>query len=101
MVRDRSGYSPFGTGKQAAPTAQANDGGRSLTAPPRGARPGSRSCLGRFLAEDMMRMVIASVVKRYRFRLGPGETGERVMGETRDQFVPNPGPLSLCFEERG
>ncbi|KAF4511026.1 hypothetical protein G6O67_002864 [Ophiocordyceps sinensis] len=74
MVRNRAGYTPFGTG--------------------------SRSCLGRFLAEDMMRGVITRVVKRFRFKLAPGETGNRVLDEMRDQFVPNPGPLSLCFEER-
>lgn len=47
-----------------------------------------------------MRGVITRVVKRFRFKLAPGETGNRVLDEMRDQFVPNPGPLSLCFEER-
>lgn len=46
-----------------------------------------------------MRAVIARVIKRYRFTLAPGETGNRVLEQIKDQFVPNPGPLSVCFEE--
>lgn len=61
---------------------------------------GSHSCLGRGLAEDMMLCVIARLVKKYRFRLAPGETGKRVMEEMTDQFIPSMGPLSLCFELR-
>ena len=74
MIRNKAGYTPFGTG--------------------------SRSCLGRFLAEDMMRGIVGRIVKEYRFQLAPGETGNRVLDEVKDQFVPNPGPLSLIFEHR-
>lgn len=61
---------------------------------------GTNACLGRFLAEDMMRCLIARIVKKFTFRLAPGETGNRVLEDMKDQFVPNPGPLSLCFELR-
>ncbi|KAF6811049.1 cytochrome p450 [Colletotrichum sojae] len=74
MVRNAAAFAPFGTGHH--------------------------SCLGRFLATDTMRFVVARLVKKYRFRLAPGETGTRVFDEIRDQFTSNPGPLSLCFELR-
>lgn len=63
-------------------------------------KSGTNACLGRFLAEDMMRCLVARVVKKFNFRLAPGETGNRVLEDMKDQFVPNSGPLSLCFELR-
>lgn len=47
-----------------------------------------------------MMCVIARLIKKYRFCLAPGETGNRVMDDMTDQFVPYPGALSLCFEKR-
>ncbi|KAJ3943433.1 uncharacterized protein N0V96_006358 [Colletotrichum fioriniae] len=74
MIRNVTAFAPFGTGHH--------------------------SCLGRFLATDTMRFVVARLVKKYHFRLAPGETGNRVFDDVRDQFTSNPGPLSLCFELR-
>ncbi|KAK2053246.1 cytochrome P450 [Colletotrichum caudatum] len=74
MIRNAAAFAPFGTGHH--------------------------SCLGRFLATDTMRFVVARLVKKYHIRLAPGETGNRVFEEIRDQFTSNPGPLSLCFELR-
>ncbi|KXH40889.1 cytochrome P450 [Colletotrichum simmondsii] len=74
MIRNVAAFAPFGTGHH--------------------------SCLGRFLATDTMRFVVARLVKKYHFRLAPGETGNRVFDDVRDQFTSNPGPLSLCFELR-
>ncbi|OLN85286.1 Tryprostatin B 6-hydroxylase 2 [Colletotrichum chlorophyti] len=74
MVRNAAAFAPFGTGHH--------------------------SCLGRFLATDTMRFVVARLLKKYRIRLAPGETGKRVFEEVKDQFTSNPGPLSLCFELR-
>ncbi|KAL2873868.1 hypothetical protein SGCOL_010934 [Colletotrichum sp. CLE4] len=74
MIRNLAAFAPFGTGHH--------------------------SCLGRFLATDTMRFVVARLVKKYHFRLAPGETGNRVFDDVRDQFTSNPGPLSLCFELR-
>lgn len=48
----------------------------------------------------MMRGVVSRLVQDFRFTLAPGETGNRVLDMVKDQFVPNPGPLSLCFERR-
>lgn len=61
---------------------------------------GAHSCLGRVFAEDLMMCIIARLIKKYRFCLAPGETGNRVMDDMTDQFVPYPGDLSLCFEKR-
>lgn len=48
----------------------------------------------------MMRVITAQIVKKFTFHLGPGETGLRVLDKLQDQFVPNPGPLTLSFEFR-
>ncbi|PYI01926.1 benzoate 4-monooxygenase cytochrome P450 [Aspergillus sclerotiicarbonarius CBS 121057] len=74
MVRNRAAYAPFGTGHH--------------------------SCLGRFLAMDEMRLVTARLVKKYHFRMPPGETGECVLRDMRDQFTATPGRLRVRFELR-
>ncbi|ORY67019.1 cytochrome P450 [Pseudomassariella vexata] len=74
MVRNIAAFSPFGTG--------------------------DTSCLGRALATDTMRFVTARLVKKYRFRLPPGETGCRVLDDMRDQFTSISGRLTLSFELR-
>ncbi|ORY67582.1 cytochrome P450 [Pseudomassariella vexata] len=72
MTRNAAAFAPWGTGKPAV------------------CRYPSTTCF----------CVTATLVKKYRFRLAPGETGMRVMGDMRDQFTPNPGGLDLCFELR-
>ena len=52
------------------------------------------------MALDMMRCVTAKLVKKYRFRLAPGDTGRHVLEDMKDQLAPNPGRLALCFELR-
>lgn len=94
MVRNAAAFAPFGTGKIGTKLTLC------LVHMSDHAVPGHHSCLGRFLALDTMRYMIARLVKKYRFRLPAGETGSRVMGETKDQFTTNPGPLSLNFELR-
>lgn len=47
-----------------------------------------------------MRHVTAKLIKKYRISLATGETGLKVLGDLKDQFVANPGDLSLCFELR-
>lgn len=49
---------------------------------------------------DIMKFVMARLIKKYRFRLAPGETGSRMFDEMVDQFTANPGNLSLRFEMR-
>lgn len=46
---------------------------------------------------DIMKLVVAKLVKKYRIQLAPGESGSRVFDGMVDQFTANPGNLSLCF----
>ncbi|KAK7941421.1 benzoate 4-monooxygenase cytochrome P450 [Apiospora aurea] len=67
------------------------------------ARPfgtGHTSCVGRPLAMDALRLAVAGITKKYKFRLAPGEDGRGMDRDLKDQFVPNPGGLRLCFEMR-
>lgn len=52
------------------------------------------------MAVDALRATAASVIKKYRFHLAPGETGRRVLEDMKDQLAPNPGHLTLVFEMR-
>lgn len=52
------------------------------------------------MAIDVLRITTAQLIKKYRFRLAPGETGERVLRDMKDQLAPNPGQLVLLFEKR-
>ncbi|RJE19066.1 Cytochrome p450 [Aspergillus sclerotialis] len=74
MVKNKSGYTPFGTGHH--------------------------SCLGRVVAMNDLRLVIARLISKYRFRFSPGEMGDGVIKDLRDQFTSNPGRLRLVFELR-
>ncbi|GAP85608.1 putative cytochrome P450 [Rosellinia necatrix] len=74
MVRNLSAYNPWGTGHH--------------------------SCIARPLAIDVIRATTARLIKRYRFRLSPGETGKRVLEDMKDQLAPNPGNLTLLYELR-
>ncbi|KAI1505902.1 cytochrome P450 [Biscogniauxia marginata] len=61
---------------------------------------GHHSCLGRAFALHIMRYVLAKLVKKYRFRLAPGDNGKLAYDEMIDQFTTKAGSLSLCFELR-
>ncbi|KAE8151233.1 cytochrome P450 [Aspergillus avenaceus] len=74
MVRNRAAYTPFGTGHH--------------------------SCLGRAVAMNDMMLVTARLLRQYRIRFPPGETGESVWRDWKDQFTSNPGRLKLIFELR-
>lgn len=56
--------------------------------------------MGRALALDTLRSVIATLVKKYHFYLAPGEDGRRVHAEMIDHFTTHFGDLNLCFELR-
>ncbi|KAI0202863.1 cytochrome P450 [Astrocystis sublimbata] len=74
MIRNVSAYNPWGTGHY--------------------------SCIARPMAIDVLRATTARLIKRYRFRLAPGETGKRVLEDMKDQLAPNPGNLTLIYELR-
>lgn len=53
-------------------------------------RLGRHSCVGQSLARDIIRLVTAALVKKYHIDLAPGETGNRIMEDLRDQFTSYP-----------
>ena len=61
---------------------------------------GAHSCLGRALALNDMLLVTAHVVRRYRMRFPPGETGDHVFLDWSDRFTSKLGRLRLVFEPR-
>lgn len=48
---------------------------------------------------DMM-LVTAHIVRKYRFKFPPGESGDLLFNGWTDQFTTYLGPLRLIFEER-
>ncbi|KAL7930099.1 cytochrome P450 [Trichoderma chlorosporum] len=74
MVRNGAAYVPFGTGHH--------------------------SCLGKTLALNTMKYVLARILKNYRFRAAPGDDSLSAMINVTDQFTSNPGILKLQFEKR-
>ncbi|KAK0634267.1 cytochrome P450 [Bombardia bombarda] len=74
MVKNMAAYSPWGTAHH--------------------------SCIARVMAIDVLRITTAQLIRKYRFRLAPGETGKRVLDDMKDQLAPNPGELTLMFELR-
>ena len=47
-----------------------------------------------------MQYVTALLASEFDFGFAPGEFGELVEGEMKDQFTSNPGPLRLVFTKR-
>ncbi|ORY18574.1 cytochrome P450 [Clohesyomyces aquaticus] len=72
MVRNKAAFAPFGTG--------------------------SHTCLGRHLAADEMRLIVARILTKYQYKIVPG--GDRVEVDLRDQFATKPGSLRVSFELR-
>lgn len=61
---------------------------------------GRTSCVGKNLALTEIRMVIASLLSAFRIHFAPGDNGEPVERDMRDQLTANPGNLNLIFERR-
>jgi tryprostatin B 6-hydroxylase len=61
---------------------------------------GSNSCPGKVLAMDMTRLVLATLIKKYRWHFAPGETGKNFTSSRIDHFTSSFGELSLSFELR-
>ena len=95
MIRNKAGYAPFGTGKREKPWCLARKASPSVDI-----ISGHHSCLGRVLASDSIRLVTARLIKNYHISLAPGETGNSVVKDMRDQFTSNPGRLLLAFSPR-
>lgn len=52
------------------------------------------------MAFDVLRIITAKIIMKYKFRLAPGETGLRVLEDMKDQLALNPGHLMMVFEKR-
>ncbi|KAL8906217.1 MAG: hypothetical protein Q9171_006360 [Xanthocarpia ochracea] len=74
MVKQRRAFAPFGTGRA--------------------------SCVGQGLAITQIRLVLASVVKRFHVQFLPGNDGSEVLKDMRDQLTAKPGELRLAFKRR-
>lgn len=56
--------------------------------------------MGQGLAMTQIRLVLASLVKRFRIHFPPGDDGRQVLEDMRDQLTAKPGPLRLMFSVR-
>ena len=56
--------------------------------------------MGQGLAMTQLRLVLASIVKKFHVRFLPGDDGQSVLRDMRDQLTAKPGPLQLLFELR-
>ncbi|OKO95665.1 Tryprostatin B 6-hydroxylase [Penicillium subrubescens] len=74
MIRDKSAFAPFGVGR--------------------------RVCVGKNLALTQIRLVATILLSRYHVRFAPGETGEAVERDMRDQLTAQPGRYAVVFEPR-
>ena len=64
------------------------------------ASSGRTSCVGKELALTEIRMVTAQLLPKFRTSFAPGDNGEAVEHDMRDQLTGNPGDLFLIFERR-
>ncbi|KAH8595452.1 cytochrome P450 [Bisporella sp. PMI_857] len=74
LILNKAAYSPFGTGHH--------------------------SCVGKNLGLDAMRMVLAHLIGKYHIAFPPGETGEYMIKDLKDQFTSDPGNLRVIFKLR-
>ncbi|KAL9035951.1 MAG: hypothetical protein Q9180_004579 [Flavoplaca navasiana] len=73
-IRDKRAFAPFGLGRT--------------------------SCVGKELAMTEIRMVVANLLANFDISFPPGDNGEAVERDMKDQLTANPGELFLKFETR-
>ncbi|KAJ1327353.1 cytochrome P450 family 628 [Microdochium nivale] len=61
---------------------------------------GKFSCIGKQLALNKLRIVIAKVLLNFNVALAPGETGRELLEESKDMFTLINAKLELVFTER-
>lgn len=79
----------------AAPHGRAKGTADSLTQ-----LTGRRICVGKGLALTQIRLVTAVLLTKYRVCFAPGEDGEAVERDMRDQLTAVPGKCRVVFEAR-
>lgn len=61
---------------------------------------GPYGCIGKHLAMNEMRVVIAKLVLAFDVSFAEGETGFDLFNQEKDCFTITPGKLELVFKER-
>lgn len=61
---------------------------------------GTFSCIGKQLAYHELRVVAAKLLLDFDVCFASGETGYRLLHETKDTFTCRLAPLELCFTPR-
>ncbi|KAI9708526.1 MAG: hypothetical protein M1820_003988 [Bogoriella megaspora] len=74
MIRDKRAFQPFGMSR--------------------------RICVGKDPAITQIRLVTAALLLKYRMRFAPGEDGEAVLRDMRDQVTAQAGIVKVVFESR-
>lgn len=105
MIKDKRAFAPFGVGQslfhpplpQPAPRQGRSCENSRLT---QTFIPGRRTCVGKILALTQIRLVTAILLMKYRIRLAPGEMGDAVERDMKDQLTAQPGKCRVVFEAR-
>ena len=63
--------------------------------------PGRYSCVGKNLALREISYLIALIISKHQVAFAPGEDGERVWRDMKDEFTAVPGRLELVFRSLG
>lgn len=95
LAMHRSAFHPFGAGEQ-----QDLKSHQGPIRKPANRFTGKTTCVGQGVAMAQIRMVIASVVKKYRITFAQEEHPDRILLELKDQLTLKPGKLMLRFEKR-
>ena len=61
---------------------------------------GRYNCVGKSLALPELRYVVRSSVTRFEICFCPGDDGQQVEKDMKDQFTAGPGKLELMFRKR-
>ncbi|KIX00842.1 uncharacterized protein Z518_09907 [Rhinocladiella mackenziei CBS 650.93] len=61
---------------------------------------GPYACIGKNLAYMEIRLLTAQLVRRFDVSLAPGETGQKLLGESKDHFTMGLGECFMTFTRR-
>ena len=90
MIRDKRAFAPFGLGRMS----------HELVKPKSNCTIKVERAVYKTLALTEIRMVIAGLLSTYRVDFPPGDIGEAVERDMKDQLTANPSNLNLIFEPR-
>lgn len=93
LVKDRTGYAPFGLGEIATIRLLSCGELTIMIA-------GIYSCVGKNFALMEIRILTAMLLTRFHVAFATGENGEELFSRFHDHFTAAPGPLRLTFKKR-